>query len=142
MESGKIHVAAGAVIEDEMGRVLLVKHKPQREGFWKGKWICPGGRIKPGEAIREAIIREVEEETHLEIDLVKPLIPFERIVREGNKVILHVIYIDYLAKKKGGELKADDDVGEAIWVKREELKNLVEELHEDTRILLQISGLL
>lgn len=142
MEAGKIHVAAGAVIEDEQDRVLLVKHKPEREGFWKGKWICPGGRLKPGESIREAIAREVNEETHLEIELVKPLIPFERIVWEDGYLKLHVIYLDYLAKIKGGNLKPDDDIGEAIWVRKEDLRKIEEELHEDTRILLRIAGLL
>jgi len=135
-------IGVGAVIEDEAGRILLVKHIPERGGFWQGKWICPGGELEVGETIEEGIKREVREETQLEIDLVTPLHPFERIVRSGDKVSLHVIYIDYLAKVIGGELKTGSDIGEAIWVEKERIPDIWEELHDDTKRLLQIAKIL
>ena len=134
-----IMTGVGAVIEDGAGRILLVKHIPERGGFWQGKWICPGGGLELGETIEEGIKREVMEETQLEIDLVKPLPPFDRIVRSNDKVSLHVIYIDYLAGVIGGELKPGSDIGEAIWVEKERIPEIWEELHEDTRRLLQIA---
>jgi ADP-ribose pyrophosphatase YjhB (NUDIX family) len=136
-----ITVAVGAVIEDEEGKLLLVKHRPERGGFWQGRWICPGGELEKGEGIGEGIIREVAEETHLEIRLTTPLVPFDRIVKSQGETILHVIYIDYLAKVVGGELKPDSDVGEAVWVPKEELCQIWDELHEDTKRLLQLAGL-
>ena len=134
-----IMVAVGAVIEDEIGRILLVKHVPERGGFWQGKWICPGGKLEFGETIEEGIRREVKEETRLEIDLIAPLHPFERIVKTNDEVSLHVIYIDYLARKIGGELKPQSDIGEAIWVKKKRIPEIWEELHDDTKRLLQIA---
>ena len=50
----KIIVAVGAVIEDNEGRILLVKHKPERGGYWQGEWICPGGKLELGETLEEA----------------------------------------------------------------------------------------
>lgn len=132
----------GAVIEDKRGRILLVRHVPQRGGFWQGKWICPGGELELGERIEDGIMREVREETNLEIRLATPLIPFERIVKEREQTVLHVLYIDYLAELVGGELKPADDVGEAIWVPKEELPKMWDELHDDTRRLLQIAKIL
>ena len=133
-------VAVGAVIEDGEGRVLLVKHKPERGGFWQGKWICPGGELELGEEITAGIRREVKEETNLEIDLVKPLTPFERIVKSPEGINLHVVYIDYMANLVGGELEVNSDVGEALWVEKNRLGSLWEELHEDTRKLLELAG--
>lgn len=133
-----ITVAVGAVIEDGKGRVLLVKHVPQRGGFWQGKWICPGGKLHWGESIEDGIRREVREETNLDIVLAHPLVPFERIVPGG----LHVIYIDYLARLESGDLKVGDDVGEALWVSRQDLAKRWDELHEDTQRLMEIAGLL
>jgi len=105
-----IMIGVGAVIEDSAGRILLVKHRPERGGYWQGKWICPGGKIEPGETIQEAIKREVEEETQLNIELVTPLHPFDRIVRsEDGTLKLHVIYIDYLAKMTGGTVNPGSD---------------------------------
>jgi len=132
-------IGVGAVIEDEDGRILLVKHVPERGGFWQGKWICPGGRLESGETIEEGIKREVREETRLEIDLVTPLPPFDRVVSSNGKVSLHVIYIDYLARVAGGELKPGSDVGEAMWVEKKRIPQIWEELHKDTRKLLQIA---
>jgi 8-oxo-dGTP diphosphatase len=141
MTHSGITVAVGAVIEDDTGRVLLVKHVPQRGGFWQGKWICPGGRLEWGESIENGIKREVKEETNLDISLSSPLVPFERIVQGDSYNGLHVIYIDYLAKAISGNLKVGDDVGEALWVSKQELWQRWGELHEDTQRLLTIAGL-
>jgi 8-oxo-dGTP diphosphatase len=136
-----VMVAVGAVIEDGEGRILLVKHVEERGGFWKGKWICPGGKLELGETIEEGIVREVREETNLEIRLRVPLIPFDRVVKEGEETNLHVIYIDYLAEVVGGELKPASDVGQAIWVPKEEVPAIWAELHDDTKRLLQIANI-
>jgi 8-oxo-dGTP diphosphatase len=137
-----IIVAVGAVILDEADRVLLVKHVPERQSFWQGKWICPGGRLQVGESIEAGIVREVWEETHLRIRLSRPLVPFERIIRRAGEVRLHVIYIDYLAQQVGGTLQPADDVGEAVWTPRSQLSALGEALHADTRRLLEIAQVL
>ena len=142
MVKKEIMVAVGAVITDGNDRVLLVKHKPERGGFWQGKWICPGGKLELGESIEDGIRREVKEETNLDIRLTTPLIPFERIVKsDDGETELHVIYINYLAETTGGELKLDSDVGEAHWVPRNEITDIREELHEDTQRLFQIANI-
>ena len=135
-------VAVGAVIQDEGNRILLVRHKKERGGYWQGKWICPGGELEHGERIEEGILREVQEETGLEIELTTPLIPFERIVKTYGETDLHVIYIDYIAKLLGGNLQVGSDVGEALWVQRENIAEMQQELHEDTRRLFQIAGIM
>ncbi len=135
-----IMIGVGAVVRDDTGRVLLVKHTPARGGFWQGRWICPGGALEPGETLEEGIQREVSEETQLEIDLVSPLIPFDRIVREQGRVTLHVIYICYLARVTGGRLEAGSDIDEAVWVEQERIPEIWEELHEDTRKLMRIAN--
>ncbi len=142
MSEEKIMVAVGAVITDDSDRVLLVKHKPERGGFWQGKWICPGGKLELGESIEDGIRREVKEETNLEIRLTTPLIPFERIVESEGQTKLHVIYIDYLAVLCNGDLKPDSDVGEAKWVPRKDLPGISEELHEDTRKLFRSANII
>ena len=134
-------MAVGAVIRDGEGRVLLVKHIEERGGFWQGKWICPGGKLELGETIEDGIMREVREETNLEIRLTAPLTPFDRIVKEGQETKLHVIYIDYLAELLGGELTPASDVGQAVWVRTEDLGDMWNELHDDTKRLLRIANI-
>ena len=134
-----IMLGVGAVIEDSNGRILLVKHIPERGGFWQGKWICPGGKLELGETIEEGIRREVKEETQLEIDLVTPLPPFDRVVKSDDEVSLHIIYIDYLARVIGGKLEPGSDIGEARWVEKGQIPQMWQELHDDTKRLLKIA---
>lgn len=141
MLSQHILVAVGAVIEDDKGRILLVKHKQERGGYWQGKWICPGGELEVGEEIKEGIKREVKEETNLEVELVTPLVPFDRIVKVYGKTSLHVIYIDYVARVVSGELKVGSDAGEALWVNKKNIPKMWQELHEDTQSLLKVAGI-
>jgi ADP-ribose pyrophosphatase YjhB (NUDIX family) len=70
-----------------------------------------------------------------------PLVPFDRIVKANKEISLHVIYIDYIAKLLGGELKADSDVGEALWIEKKNIPEIWSELHEDTQRLLKIAGI-
>lgn len=139
----KIVVAVGAVVLDKEGRVLLVKHvEAKRGGFWFGKWICPGGGLETGETLIAGVQREIKEETNLEIETSGKAIVFDRIVKNGSKTKLHVIYVDFVAKVVGGELKASSDVGIARWFFKEELRERWGELHEDTQKLIKESGIL
>lgn len=136
----KIQVAVGAVILDENNRVLLVKHvEAKRGGFWFGKWICPGGMLEHGETIEEGTRREVREETQLEVELKGRAIIFDRIVKQGENKGLHVIYIDHVARKVGGKLRAGSDVAIARWFSKEDLREQWDYLHEDTQRLLRES---
>lgn len=63
MKSKKIDLTVGACIVSN-GRVLLMLHKKL------DKWLFPGGHIDPNETPDEAIIREVREETGLNLKLV------------------------------------------------------------------------
>jgi 8-oxo-dGTP diphosphatase len=55
-------LGAAAIILDEQGRVLLVKH-----GYGRLNWDLPGGGSEAGESIVETAVREVREETGLHV---------------------------------------------------------------------------
>jgi 8-oxo-dGTP diphosphatase len=140
MGDENIMLAVGAVIRDPEGRTLLVRHRPERGGFWQGKWICPGGKLEPGETLADGALREIREETHLEVRLGQILPPFETIFRKADSIRLHVVYIDFLAELVGGQLMPDDDVAEAEWWDLNTLQARWNELHTDTRRLLILAG--
>jgi 8-oxo-dGTP diphosphatase len=107
----------GAVIEDEQGRLLLIKrgHEPGA-----GLWSLPGGRIEPGETDAAALVREMREETGLEVQ-AGPLLGRVRRPAPGSTVL---DIRDYAATVTGGTLRAGDDAAEARWVAVSELRSL------------------
>ncbi len=109
-------VGVGAVVVHE-GRVLLVQrgHEPA-----KGQWSLPGGLIDVGESLREAVIREVREETGLVVESVELIELLERIHRDGDRVRYHYVIADYLCHLVGGALAAASDADAVRWVERAE----------------------
>lgn len=109
-------VGVGGVVVHE-DRVLLVQrgHEPM-----KGKWTIPGGLIDVGETLREAVIREVKEETGLDVEPVELVELLDRIHREDKRVRYHYVIADYLCRVTGGTLGAASDAEAARWVERSE----------------------
>ena len=109
-------VGVGGVVVHE-NRVLLVQrgHEPM-----KGKWTIPGGLIDVGETLREAVIREVKEETGLDVEPIELIELLDRIHREDGRVRYHYVIADYLCRVTGGTLAASSDAAAARWVERGE----------------------
>ncbi|MBN1007711.1 Nudix family hydrolase [Amphritea pacifica] len=60
-----IHVAAAAIFNDSGELLLALRDKAQHQG---GLWEFPGGKVEPGEEVRSALARELQEELGIEID--------------------------------------------------------------------------
>ena len=52
---------------DATGRVLLTRRAPHMRSF-PGSWVMPGGGLDPGESMADAVVREVHEETGVDLD--------------------------------------------------------------------------
>lgn len=113
--------AVGAVVRDDRDRVLLVRrgHDPGR-----GLWSVPGGRVRPGESARDAVVREVEEETGVRI-VVTGLAGF--VERPGPHGVVYEIE-DFFARVEPGtdphHLLAGDDADEAQWFPAHRVEDL------------------
>jgi ADP-ribose pyrophosphatase YjhB (NUDIX family) len=91
----KFMVGVAGVIIDQEGRILLLRHR-----FWpEGSWGLPGGYVKKGEKLEEALAREVAEETgyQIEVDALLQVV-------SGFKLRLEVHYLGHLS---GGSFQLD-----------------------------------
>ena len=94
--------------------VLLIKR-----GFEpsKGKWTFPGGLVEKGETLKQALKREMLEETNLVVESGPFVGIFEKITRDDDgKVLYHYVVVDMLCRYVEGELKPGDDAEEAAFV--------------------------
>ncbi len=109
-------VGVGAVVVDD-GRVLLVRRGSEP---LRGHWTLPGGALEVGESLAEGVVREVKEETGLEVEPIELIEVLDRIHREGERVRYHYVIADYLCRVMGGELQAASDADAVRWVERAE----------------------
>ncbi len=113
-------VGIGAVIVCN-GRILLEKRKGEPG---RGKWSIPGGIVELGESAEQTVIREVKEETNLEVEKPKLVDVVNSLtLDEHGKVKYHFIIVDYFVKIKGGALEAADDAAELKWITFGEVEN-------------------
>jgi 8-oxo-dGTP diphosphatase len=107
----------GVVVAD--GRVLLVR---RAKSPLLGRWSIPGGTVELGETLEEALVREMAEETSLEVEPVEVLTVFDRIQREGGEVVFHHVIVDYLCRHLSGVAQAGSDAAEVHWAGPDELE--------------------
>ncbi|MGA2339249.1 MAG: NUDIX hydrolase [Terracidiphilus sp.] len=109
-------VGVGAIVVQD-ARVLLVRRGTEP---LKGHWTLPGGMLEVGEALTAGTVREVREETGLDVEPIELIELLDRIHREGNRVRYHYVIADYLCRVIGGELRAASDANAVRWVERSE----------------------
>lgn len=112
-------VGVGAVIR-RGNEVLLVKRAaPPKAGYYS----IPGGLVEVGEELREAVKREILEETGLVIELEDLIDAIDNIVRDAEgRVQYHYILIDFLGRAVGDELHSASDAEDARWVHFDDLQ--------------------
>jgi len=116
-ELHKTVVAAFVLIQKEEG-ILLAK-----QSYGQQYWSLPGGVMEEGESIEQAAIREVKEETGLDIRLGK-------LIGIYSKPIEGALAITFMGYVVGGELKADHEI---IEVRYFPLANMPENIREHLR---------
>jgi 8-oxo-dGTP diphosphatase len=100
----------GAVVHDAVGRLLLIRrgHAPSA-----GRWSVPGGRMEAGESEVEAVVREVAEETGLQ---VRPERVLGRVRIDGGDVLFTVADWSCTLVHPDQQPVAGDDAADVAWV--------------------------
>jgi ADP-ribose pyrophosphatase YjhB (NUDIX family) len=115
-------LGVGALII-EGDRILLIQ---RGKAPLKDYWSLPGGAVETGEKLKDAIAREVLEETHLTVEVGEVAEVFERMIHDANgRAEYHYVLLDYLCKITAGTPAPGDDSAAVAWVRREDLPHLL-----------------
>ncbi|MFC7807949.1 NUDIX hydrolase [Streptomyces olivaceus] len=107
----KYVVGVTGVVRDDEGRVLLLKHRMWPPGR---QWGLPSGFAHKGEDFRQTVVREVKEETDLDVEVGRLVM-----LNSGLRTRLEVAYE---ARLLGGELRLDPaEILDARWCRPDDL---------------------
>jgi len=99
-------------------KVLLLQ-KPRR-----GWWVAPGGKMEPGESVKDSCIREFREETgiYLKNPNIKGIFTF--IIKDGDKIVSEWMMFTFFSTNSDGVHVEESEEGKIVWHNLEDVKNL------------------
>lgn len=115
-------VAVGGIVENEQGEILLVKTQ-------HGGWVYPGGQVEVGENLIDALVREVKEESGIDIEVGHLIGTYSNtgIYKWYDEVtdVPTKVMFDFVGKPIGGVLSTSEETSESCWVKKERVLEFI-----------------
>ncbi|MEU8629038.1 NUDIX domain-containing protein [Streptomyces sp. NPDC048669] len=130
--SNSLVVAASAVVTDSAGRILLQRRTDN------GLWALPGGGMDLGDSLPGAAVREVKEETGLDVEitgLVGTYTDPRHVIEYSDGEVRRQFNVCFTARITGGELCLSDESTELRFVAPADLDAL--SMHHTQRLRLQ-----
>ncbi|MGW1676623.1 NUDIX hydrolase [Saccharopolyspora sp. NPDC002376] len=125
-------VAVVAIVRNDDGDVLMIERTDN------GLWTVPGGAQDLGETTREAVIREVEEETGITIEVTGIVGIYSdprHVIAYDDGEVRQEFSIAFRAKPESGELRTSSESRRVEWVPRERIGDLT--IHPAVRLRIE-----
>ncbi|GHF77045.1 NUDIX hydrolase [Kitasatospora xanthocidica] len=117
----RIVPAVTAFVVSAQGELLLERRSDN------GRWGMPGGVLEIGEDLSGAVVREVREETGIDVEVTGLVGTYSdpgHVIEFSDGEVRQEFSLCFRARPVGGELSASTESFEVRWVSREELESL------------------
>lgn len=118
-----------AIVTDDAGRIVLVRRKDN------DLWALPGGGMELGESIEDTAVREVKEETGLDVTitgLVGLYTNPKHVIEYSDGEVRQQFSLCYTTALTGGELRFDSESTDITWADRQRIESLT--MHPSMRL--------
>jgi len=109
---GKVLVSVCAIIQGVEHGILWIYEGDLPYHRW---WVMPGGYVKPDETIGQAVVREVKEETGINISAKRLLGVYEDFLSENDEPVHHII-LAYETEVVGGRIVFSQEATAYKWL--------------------------
>ncbi|MFJ4103336.1 NUDIX hydrolase [Amycolatopsis japonica] len=120
-EANSLRVAVSAFILDETGRLLMIRRTDN------DRYAIPGGGQEFGESVTQAVVREVEEETGLTVDVTGFIGIFsdpDYVIEYDDGEVRQEFSLCFRAQPVSGQLRTSSESKEVLWVEPAKLGGL------------------
>jgi 8-oxo-dGTP pyrophosphatase MutT (NUDIX family) len=124
--------AASAVVVNEAGELLLQCRSDN------GQWALPGGTMDLGETLAQTVVREVKEETGIDIDVTGLVGIYSdpgHVIEYDDGEVRQEFNVCFSARMIGGRLRSSAESTDLRWVALAELGKLP--MHESIRLRIR-----
>jgi 8-oxo-dGTP diphosphatase len=125
-------VSVGGLVYNRQNKILLVKN-PRRG------WEFPGGQVENGETLTQALVREIKEESGINVKVIKMVGIYSKITSHegynGIKIVPTQVNIDFICKYISGKLTLSNETIDYGWFETDEGKKLI--THEIYKIRIK-----
>ncbi|MEQ0560333.1 NUDIX domain-containing protein [Amycolatopsis sp. NEAU-NG30] len=131
-KANSIAVAVSAFIQDDEGRILMIRRTDN------DLYSIPGGQMELGETLAQAAVREVREETGIECEITGVIGLYsdpKHVIAYDDGEVRQEFSICFRAMATGGALKTSSESSEVLWV----LPDSISDLNIHPSIALRVS---
>ncbi|WP_167473691.1 NUDIX hydrolase [Nocardia arthritidis] len=131
-KANSIRVAVSAFVQDSAERVLMIRRTDN------DKYSIPGGGLEAGESVADAVVREVKEETGIDVRVTKVLGVFSdpnHVIAYDDGEVLQEFSICFYAEPVGGKLRTSTESKEVDWISPDKLAKL--DIHPSIMLRIQ-----
>lgn len=131
-KANSIVVAVTAFVLDDADQVLMIRRTDS------GLYAIPGGQQEIGETIGQTVIREVKEETGIDVAPVSVIGIYtdpEHVIAFTDGEVRQEFSICFTARMTGGELRTSNESSEVLWIARDDLDSL--NIHPSIRLRIK-----
>jgi len=120
-KANSLRVAVSAFVLDEAGRLLMIRRTDN------DRYAIPGGGQEFGESVAQAVVREVEEETGLTVEVTGFIGIFsdpDYVIEYDDGEVRQEFSLCFRARPVSGELRTSSESKEVLWVEPVKLDSL------------------
>ncbi|MBT2640468.1 NUDIX domain-containing protein [Bacillus sp. ISL-39] len=115
-------VSAGGFVEDSAGNILIVKTRD-------GGWVYPGGQVEAGENLLDALIREIKEESGINVEVSHLVGVYSNTGTfkwyDGVTDVPTQVIFDFACKPVGGQLAVSEETTDSRWVEKDRVLDFI-----------------
>lgn len=128
-KANTLRVAVSAVVQDEAGRLLMIRRTDN------DLYAIPGGGQEVGETVTDAVVREVQEETGLTVEVTGLIGIYsnpDHVIAYDNGEVRQEFSLCFRARPLSGRLRTSDESREVLWIDPAQLDEL--NIHPSIRL--------